>query len=102
MYVHWCFHRNIQYWKKRQIVEELSQAHVETWKVRVQFSAPDVLSSGGHEAASQGVGEEGRKGPVDSEAPGPGQGGGHQGHQQVEPDPQHQATHSTKVRSTEL
>ena len=90
-------YRNIQHRKKRQIVEKLSQAHVETWKVWVQLFAPHVLSSGGHEAAPESVGEEGREGPVDSEAPGPGQGGGHQGHQQVESDPQRQASHSTKV-----
>ena len=78
-------------------MEKLPQAHVETWQVRVQLPSPYILSACGHEAAAEGVGAEGRQGEVDREAARPRQGGGHQGHQQVEPDPYHQTPYSTKV-----
>ena len=78
-------------------MEKLPQTHVKTWKIWIQLPTSDLLSARRHEAAAEGVGEEGGQGAVDSEAPGPGEGRRNQSYQQVEPDTLSQTSHSTKI-----
>ena len=78
-------------------MEELPQADAKAWKIGIRFPSTNILSASRHKVTEKSLGEEGREGQMDSEAPRPGQRGGNQGDKQMVSDSCRETPSCSKV-----